>query len=237
MRRFGLALLLVSLSIAPGVSRAQSLAGDWKFIMGLGIPMIIHVHGKPGAYTATAQTPLAQRILPASLTQQGAKVVIKITMKNTVTIIGRLQGKKINGTYAVPGVGPQSVTITRVAPLPHRRGAGLVGDWIAEWAPGLPMVFHIDGVPGKYTATFDSPNQDDLNLPATIEVNGDNVTISVTAKTKRTVINRHDPQRGAVTGTMEETIGGERFTGKVSGDTISGTLTANGRSQQITLKR
>jgi hypothetical protein len=221
MRKFKLSLLfsLIPLIVAPAAAHAQSLAGNWRGDVLPGLPIVLHIHGKPGAYKATADSPnQGAGGMAAKVVQHGVNVTIKIAASGQFAFSGKLKGNTISGTWSQNGQ-TGSMKLSRMAQAAAHasktkaHGSGLAGDWSGTVLPGLPIVVHVSGSPGQYTATADSPNQGATGIDTTIVVNGNSVTITLNTPAPFT------------------------FNGTVNGNKISGTWSQNGQTGQMTFTR
>ena len=221
-------LVLLLLTVAVTLARAQDVAGDWQGTLDAGmgqLRLVLHISkAADGALTATLD----------SIDQNANGIPVKsATLKNSKL---NLDVEAVHGTY-YGAVSPDGKTIAgtwnqgKALPLEFKRATAPIktehkpakpsdidGTWMGTLDAGgmkLRVVFHIVNTEDGLTATMDSPDQGMKGMPAT-SVTRTGSSLKIEAKNLN----------GAFEGTISADL-----------SSIDGNWTQNGATLPLNLKR
>lgn len=202
-----IALLVVTYS-AAAVAQVSPVVGTWKGAITpapMHLPFVLNVIASGSSVAATTQSPNQN---------PGVYAVDSISMSgNTVTFqqaqfgmsfTGTIQGNVLSGTITQGG---NKMPLELIHAQPAGCNSTFAGTWKGTFttsSPDIPVVLAISGAPGNLAATMQFPSQGPNAFP-----------VDSIALTGQTLTFRH-AQFNAF------------FSGALSGNTITGTMTQNG---------
>jgi hypothetical protein len=205
------------------VARSQSSGptGTWRGTYQpppVQIPFVLQVQKTSTGWMAKTQSPNQNfNFFPVDSFAVEKTHVTFVQSQFNVLFSGNLAGNTLSGTFAQSG-GINKIFLVRVLPegTPCSGNDVLTGEWrgTLEFNPTpIPFVLSVSGTGVNLGATTQTPTVNPTSFPV------DSITYSGT------------------TVSFRQAQFGVEFTGTVSGDALSGTITQNGYKNSISLRR
>ncbi|MGB6688317.1 MAG: hypothetical protein WBE76_10780 [Terracidiphilus sp.] len=208
MRPFLKITLLLIASSAAAVAQVSPVVGIWKGTVtpaSVHLPFILNIVASGSSLAATTQSPNQNPGVYAvdSISSSGNTVTFQQAQFG-MTFTGTIQGNVLSGTMTQGG---NRMSLELIHAQPSGCSSALAGAWKGTFTthmPDIPVVLAIAGSPDNLSATMQFPSQGPNAFPV------DSIVLA------------------GQTLTFRHTQFNAFFSGALSGNTITGTLTQNG---------